>query len=111
MKRMRMAASVAMLLVLVGCGSSEDKDSLTTTDKAYVKTLRKEITGVKGTADKTLVKQGHDVCVFAENVETFQGVIAWTATETELTESDSAYLAGAAIAAYCPQHLSMIPGS
>lgn len=102
-----------MLLVLVGCGSQEhdNKDSLTTTDKAYVKTLRKEITGVKGTADGTLVKQGHDVCVFAENVETFQGVIAWTATQTELTESDSAYLAGAAIAAYCPQHLSMIPGN
>lgn len=102
-----------MLLVLVGCGSQEhdSKDSLTTRDKAYVKTLREEITGVKSKTDNQLVSDGKSVCVFTKNVETFQGVISWTSTQTELTESDSAYLAGAAIAAYCPQYLRLIPGS
>lgn len=102
-----------MLLVLVGCGTEhEDKGrELTTTDKAFVRTVRAEISGIKSETDEALVDHGHNVCVYAENQDTFQSVVSWTAMDTGLTLSDSAYFAGASVAAYCPQHTTMIPGS
>jgi len=101
-----------MLLVLVGCGTQhEDKESLTTTDKVFVKTVRAEISGVKNKTDEALVDYGHNVCTFAENQDTYQAVISWTEMDTGLTLSDSAYFAGASVAAYCPQHTTMFPGS
>ena len=93
MNRMRKAASVAsLLLVLVGCGS-DNKDSLTTTDKAYVKTLREEITGVKDMSDNKLIALAHEACAGSDNGDEFNETVR-KVSSYGLTESDSAYLTG-----------------
>ncbi|QNN98388.1 hypothetical protein SEA_LILMARTIN_169 [Streptomyces phage LilMartin] len=104
---MRKAASVAsLLLVLVGCGS-DNKDSLTTTDRAYVKTLREEITGVKDMTDTKLVALGLEACASSDNGDSFFETVK-KVSNYGLTESDSSYLTGAAFAAYCTNNISKI---
>ncbi|WNM73024.1 hypothetical protein SEA_PERSIMMON_173 [Streptomyces phage Persimmon] len=102
------AAGVASLLfVLVGCGSSENKDSLTTTDKAYVKTVREEITGVKDMSDGKLIALAHEACAGSDKGDDFNTTVEKT-SNYGLTESDSSYLVGAAFAAYCPNNIEKI---
>jgi uncharacterized protein YcfL len=107
MKRMRIAASAVMLLVLVGCSS--DEDNLTPRDKAYVKTLREEITGVKDMSDGKLVAIGHEACASADKASNIEQVVE-NISRYDLTPSDSAYVAGAALAAYCSENLELLPG-
>ncbi|QJD50894.1 hypothetical protein KNV00_gp125 [Streptomyces phage Bmoc] len=104
---MRKAVGVAsLLLVLVGCGS-DNKDSLTTRDKAYVNTLREEITGVKDMSDTKLVALGREACASSDNGDNFNETVR-KVSNYGLTESDSAYLTGAAFAAYCPSNVPKI---
>lgn len=107
MKRMRVAASLATLLILVGCGSSEDENKLTTKDKAYVKVVREEITGVKDMSDEKLVALAITACEVSSSGENFFETVRKIG-HYNLTESDASYLTGAAFAAYCPENLPKI---
>lgn len=100
--KMRVAASLATLLILVGCGSSEDENNLTHRDKAYIKVLREEITGVKDMSDKKLVAIGIEACATMGKTDSLFDTIESVETYG-LTASDASYLTGAAIAAYCPE--------
>jgi hypothetical protein len=108
MNRKRVAASLATLLFLVGCGSNQDdKENLTTTDKAYVSTLREEITGVKDMSDGKLIALGLEACASSDNGDDFFKTVD-KVSAYGLTESDSSYLVGTAFAAYCPNNVSKI---
>ncbi|AXH67328.1 hypothetical protein SEA_WOFFORD_181 [Streptomyces phage Wofford] len=101
-------AGAAMLLVLVGC-NSDNKDNLTNRDKAYVHTLREEITGVKEMSDGKLIAIGHEACASSDNGDDF-GQVVDKVSSYDLTHSDSAYLIGAAFMAYCPENLEFGSG-
>jgi GTP cyclohydrolase I len=107
MNRKRVAASLATLLFLVGCDSNQD--NLTTTDKAYISTLREEITGVKDMSDGKLIALGREACASSDNGDDFFKTVD-KVSNYGLTESDSAYLIGTAFAAYCPNNVSKIGG-
>ena len=96
-----------MFLVLVGCGTHDDKNSLTTQDKAYVHTLRNEVTGVKDKSDKQLVSIGKGACTVASDGYDFVQTTK-VISEYGFTDSDSAYIVGAAFAAYCPNEIDKI---
>ena len=104
---MRVAASLATLLILVGCGSSENEDRLTTKDRAYVKVVREEITGVKDMSDGKLIALAITACEVSSSGENFFETVR-KISNYDLTESDSAYLTGAAFAAYCPENLDKV---
>ncbi|ASR77402.1 hypothetical protein FDI36_gp119 [Streptomyces phage NootNoot] len=108
MNRMRKVASVAsLLLVLVGCGSSEDENKLTTKDKAYIKVVREEITGVQDMSDEKLVALAITACEVSSSGENFFETVR-KISNYNLTESDASYLTGAAFAAYCPENLEKL---
>ncbi|AIW02642.1 hypothetical protein AXJ18_gp132 [Streptomyces phage Jay2Jay] len=104
---MRVTASLATLLILVGCGSSEDENKLTTKDKAYVKVVREEITGVQDMSDEKLVALAITACEVSSSGENFFETIR-KISAYNLTESDASYLTGAAFAAYCPENLEKL---
>jgi uncharacterized lipoprotein NlpE involved in copper resistance len=107
MKRKRVAASLATLLFLVGCGSNQDDKELSRTDQAYVNTLREEVTGVKDTDDKKLINMGKVACTVASDGYDFNQTIK-VVSKYGYTDSDSAYIVGTAFAAYCPNNVSKI---
>jgi len=107
MRKMLMTAVIGATFLL-GCSTSPEErspepssSSYTLIDQAYLRTLRKEITGVKDMNDAKLIRIGKDACTSAHNGNTFFQTVD-VIEQAGLTESDASYLVGAAFVAYCP---------
>ncbi|QPL13785.1 hypothetical protein SEA_MINDFLAYER_176 [Streptomyces phage MindFlayer] len=110
MQRRRVISSLAILLLtVVGC-SHEDSD-LSTRDKAFVKTVRQEITAAEDKSDGQLIESAKAVCNVAKDERNFLVVVSRTRPALGFTPSDTSYYVGASIAAYCPENLDIIPGA
>ncbi|AXH66904.1 hypothetical protein SEA_STARPLATINUM_189 [Streptomyces phage StarPlatinum] len=110
MGRRRVASSLAiMLLSVVACSRGESDFS--TKDKAFVKTVRQEITASRDMSDGQLIESAKAVCNIAEEEDNFLDVVDRTRPALGFTPSDTSYYVGASIAAYCPENKNIIPGA
>jgi hypothetical protein len=96
-----MKRAVALLLpalLLVGCAP--------TTDDAYLSTVRENVPALAEAADEELTKVGHQVCGMFEDRGFEDGMVEFirVAKESGLSASEAGAVAGAASAAYCPDH-------
>jgi len=98
-----------MLLTVVGC--SHEKTELSTRDKAFVQTVRQEITATRDMSDQKLVDNAKQVCNTADEERNFLVVVSRTRPALKFTASDTSYYVGASIAAYCPENKDIIPGA
>ena len=110
MGKRRVASSLAiMLLSVVACSRGESDFS--TEDKAFVKTVRQEITASRDMSDGQLIESAKVVCNIAKEEQNFLVVVSRTRPARGFTPSDTSYYVGASIAAYCPENKDIIPGA
>ncbi|QAY16028.1 hypothetical protein SEA_PURGAMENSTRIS_45 [Mycobacterium phage Purgamenstris] len=98
----RIVAATAAVAVLAGTGvgyaARAEADPVT--DTAYLMTLDER--GISYPTDDYAIQAGHYVCTLLDSGAHWSRVAALITRESGLPIGDSAYIVGAATAAYCP---------
>lgn len=106
------SALILSLLLLVGCGTVDKNgpvdESKSTTDTAYLNVVKSHI-NEDNISDESLLELGKSACSNAKNGKSFFQTVD-KIEASGLTGEDSAYIVGAAFAAYCPEEINIIPG-
>ena len=94
----RAVAVLLSVLLLTGCAPSADG--------AYLSTVRENVPALADAADAELTEVGQQVCDMLDDRGFEDGMVEFIriAKESGLDASEAGTLAGAASAAYCPEH-------
>jgi hypothetical protein len=94
----RAVALLLPVLLLTGCAG--------TADSAYLSTVRENVPALAEAADDELTRVGQQVCGMFDDRGFEDGMVEFirVAKESGLSASEAGTVAGAASAAYCPEH-------
>ncbi|HTX94231.1 MAG TPA: DUF732 domain-containing protein [Mycobacterium sp.] len=100
----------AILLSVAGvlCAAPASADQ---NDDAFIAALQRD--GIAFSDRDAAITAGHNICAGLDRGETPAALIGGVVRNTDLSARQAAYLIGASVASYCPQHRNVVdnPGS
>jgi len=96
------AASAFGLAALMGAGTA----GASSIDDTFISVLEDE--GIEAPSAAEAISVGHEVCVMIDEGSDLVDAVTAVSDATGLEMEDSAFIVGASVASYCPEHESMI---
>ncbi|OBH28898.1 hypothetical protein A5692_22145 [Mycobacterium sp. E342] len=98
------AAALASTAVLLAAPASADPN-----DDSFIAELQRH--GVVFTDRGAAIAAGHDMCAGLDKSRTPSSLVVGVARATDLSAREAAFLLGASVASYCPQHKAGVGAS
>ncbi|HTY32562.1 DUF732 domain-containing protein [Mycobacterium sp.] len=101
--------TLTAILLCAAAPLSAAPASADSNDDAFIAALTRE--GIDVSDPDTLIARAHEVCDRLDRGQAGSLVVLEVRKQTNLSVRDAGYFVGASVAAYCPQHKSLIDGS